>query len=219
MVVLVCSGFALLSGCSNRGELHPALRIDRDQLDWAIERGKHLVVTKKDPEEAFNRGAQDVNIRVSPYVVIRQATCRWPADEIVYAIAQGGDASDAAIRSAVDNAMGDCERQIRFRVVVQVPDSYQSSDLTFALRTNMGQEYPPLAIEAPTRLRPVVSALDPNLPASSMWAYEVRFPTQGCPGLPVIGKRVSGLDLIVKDADCEGVVSFRMQTPYTPTRR
>ena len=219
ILVLVCSGFALLSGCSNRGELHPALRVDRDQLDWAMQRGKHLVVTKQDPEEAFNRGTQDVSIRVSPHVVIRQATCRWPADEIVYAIAQGGDASDAAIRSAIDNAMDNCERQIGFRIVVQVPDSYQSSDLTFALRTNIGQEYPPLAVEAPTRLRPVISALDPDLPASSLWAYEVRFPTQGCPGLPVIGKRVNGLDLIIRDADLEGVVNFRMQTPYIPGRR
>ena len=217
--ILVCAGFALLSGCSNRAELHPALRVDRDQLDWAIQRGRHLVVTDKDPDESFKRGTKDVNIRISPYVIIRQAICRWPVDELVYAIAQGGDSSDAAVRSAVDKAMERCERQIRFRVIVQIPDSYQSSDLTFALRTNIGQQYPPLAIEAPTRLRHIISALDPDLPPSSMWAYEVRFPTQGCPGLPVIGKRITALDLIVKDGELEGVVSFRMQTPYIPSRR
>lgn len=211
-VALAVLGSAILvaGGCGGRRELHPALRVDGEELELAIQRGRGMVNAGVDAGEARRQALEPANVRVSADVIIRSVGCCWPVKEIAYQIAERGDASEGGIRQAVRQALKSVERELKFLVEVQIPESRDPASIGFALRTNMGVEYPPVAVEAPAFLREVVSPFDPSTPPGAMYYYVVRFPIRGGPGIPGVGPEVSSLSLVVKDGESEGAVTFSL---------
>ncbi len=204
-------------GCGRRGNIHPALRVEEEDLDRAKRLGCSLVNTGADPYDAYARGMRDVNARITAHVVLRSASCCWPKDEVAFCIAQGGDSSEAAVRRAVREALKTAERELKFAVVAQLPKERDPADLEFLLRTNTGVEYPALVVEEPYYLRDAQSYYQADAPRSAMYYYLVKFPVRGGPGLPPIGPQVSVLYLVVKDGDMEASAAFRM--PPARTKR
>ncbi len=201
------------AGCGSRERLHPALRANDDDMSRAINRGKSLISTGTDPAQAFALRLKDVNVRVSSDVILRQAGCCWPQDEICYRVAAGGDRSDAAVNRAVSEALKTIERELRCIAVVQLPRDRDPAKVDFALRTNLGVEYPPIAVETPRWLRDVSPTYDKTQPRSALYYYVVRFPIRGGPGVPPVGPNVRSLSLILRDGDAEGRATFDLPKP------
>jgi hypothetical protein len=214
-MALLAVGAAVLAGtgCGGRAELHPALRVENEDLQRAISKGRSLIRQEADVDEARTWALRDANVRVSREVIIRKAGCSWPVDEIALAIAEQGDDSDAGVRRAARRAMRLLERELKFMVVMQVPKSRDPASVEFALRTSRGVEYPPIAVETPTFLREVVSPFDADAPRGAMYYYVVRFPIRGGPGVPPVGPTVSALNLVVRDGQSEGAVDFPLRAP------
>jgi hypothetical protein len=189
--------------------LHPALRLEQQDYERAVERGKNLVLCGDNPYKAYS-STKSVAVRVTPGVMIREATCCWPGDEIAFAIAKQGEGSEAAIARAAQQARKRVGREIKFWVAVQLPKARDPRELTFLMRTNMGQSYPPIAVETPVYLRDIASALDPDLAASALYAFDLHFPIRGSPGYPAIGPEVTSLQLVVQDGDAEATVEFAL---------
>jgi hypothetical protein len=204
-------------GCGRRGDIHPALRVEGEDLERAKKRGCSLVNQGADPYEAYQRGMQDINTRVSAHVILRSAGCCWPQDEVAFQIAQRGDSSDAGVRLAVREALKTAERELKFAVVVQMPKDRDPAEVEFLLRAIPGVEYPALLVEEPYYLRDADSYYDENAPASAMYYYVVKFPVRGGHGIPPIGPQVSTLNLVVRDGELEATAIFRMPRPR-PTR-
>jgi hypothetical protein len=208
---IALAGGLLLAGCSSSETLHPALRLEENDYEKAVERGRNLVATGDSPYKAYSFNTQQVNVRVTQEVIIREAACCWPADEIVFLIAKQAT-DDAAVVRVAKQARRQVEQEIKFSVVMQLPKSRDASELKFAMQSSAGTEYPPIAVEQPILIRDVSSALDPTMPASALYGYDIHFPIQGIPGYPPIGPEVSGLVLIVKDGPSQASVSFVMPT-------
>jgi hypothetical protein len=197
-------------GCSTRQRIHPALRVQDEDIDRGVGRGKRLIISQADCRDAFAPGIRDANVRVSPHVILRTAGCVWPADEIAFQLCQSGDTSDAGIRRAVQQALKTVEEALRITATVQIPAARDPGTIQFALRTNTGLEYPPLAVEQPIYQRSVASPFDPTAPASAIYYYVIRFPIRGGPGVPPVGPQISILYLVVRDGDAEGTAEFRL---------
>jgi hypothetical protein len=201
----------MLAGCSDREGIHPALRVEDDEFGKAVERARTLVTTGGDPYKAYNFGTQQVNLRVSPDVIVREAACCWPKDEIVFQIAQQANGDASAVDRIARKVRDQVERDLKFSVLVQMPNARDpSTAIQFALRSSTGSEYPPLAVEQPVFIREVSTALDPQMPASAIYGYDVHFPIQGSPGYPKLGPEISELTLIVKDGETQVSVPFTM---------
>jgi len=215
LAVALGAGTVLLAlvGCSNREVLHPAFRLEEKDYERAVERGRSLVSCGDDPYRAYSRAGQDVSLRVSPDVVVRQAACCWPKDEIAFAIAKQGDASDVGVARAAKQARKRVQREVKFSVVLQMPKARDPATISFQMRSSVGQVYPPIAVETPVYLRDVSSALDPDMPAAALYSFDVHFPIRGSPGYPPIGPEVSYLQLIVEDGDSQATVDFPMPQP------
>jgi hypothetical protein len=200
---------ALLSpGCSSQDALNPALRLEQEDYQRAVERGRSLV--GGDPYKAFRFSLQQP-LRVTPQVTIREAACCWPQDEIAFAIAKQNDRSDEAVNRAARNARRQAEREVGFSLVLQIQRGYDPSSVRFLMRTSSGQSYPPLSVDAPVYLRDVATALDaPDTLPSALYGYDMHFPIQGSPGFPPIGPEVSSLSLVVQDEQLEAAVTFPM---------
>jgi len=188
-IVAVAALVVCAVGCSSRESLHPALRLDDEDLERAIRKGKNLLATGQDPYQAYAHSMRDVNVRVSPHVIIRSAGCCWPRDTVAFHIAQEGDKSDAAVKRAVQRALKTVEREITFTAMLQIPKSRDEADLEFMLRTNTG------------------------IQVSAIYQYVAHFPVRGGPGVPPIGPRVSALSLEVIDGDCTGSARFDLRSP------
>lgn len=199
-------------GCTSRESLHPGLRVDDEDLERAIKKGKNLIAAGQDPRQAYAHTMKDVHARVSPDVILRSAGVCWPRDAIAFAIAQGGDKSDEGVKRALQRALKTVEREIMFTAVLQIPKSRDPADVEFALRTNMGVKYPPIVVEAPSFVREVISPFDPSAPVSVMYEYVMRFPVRGGPGVPPIGPSVRSLFLDVTDGDCTGSAQFDLRS-------
>jgi len=212
-IVAVAALVVCAVGCSSRESLHPALRLDDEDLERAIRKGKNLIATGQDPYQAYAHSMRDVNVRVSPHVIIRSAGCCWPRDTVAFHIAQEGDKSDAAVKRAVQRALKTVEREITFTAMLQIPKSRDEADLEFMLRTNTGIQYPPIVVETPIFIREVISPFDANAPVSAIYQYVAHFPVRGGPGVPPIGPRVSALSLEVIDGDCTGSARFDLRSP------
>jgi hypothetical protein len=197
----------LLIGCSGRDRLHPAFRLDDDELTRAISRGKRVAATG-DPDEAFRARIVDVNTQISSDVILRKAGPCWPADEIAYQIACSGDTSDAGIKKATKVGLKVIAREMRFTAIVQIPKTSDTASIKFALRTGQGTEYPPIAVETPVYIRDVNPIFDRTAPPAALYRYTVHFAVLGGPGVPPIGPTVRSLAFVVKADDSEASVRF-----------
>ena len=202
-------------GCSSREAIHPGLRVDQQEFDRAVERGRSLVASGADPYQAYGGCTQSVNQRLSGNVILREVSCGWPAQEIAFAIAKQGKSDDTAVQMTAREARRRAEKEIKFSAILQLPKDYDVSRLSFSMRSSLGQIYPPIAVEQPIYLRDVSSALDPSMPPSALYAFEVRFPIQGSPGYPAIGPEVTSLQLVVQEGE-SAITSppFLMPTMY-----
>jgi hypothetical protein len=206
----------MVSGCGNQVELNPALVPQQEDIDQGTAAGKALIAAGADPYQAFSRLMQDINIRVSADVVIRQAAVCWPRAEIAFEIAEQGDASDTGIQKAVTEALFRLRSELRFVVVVQIPDARDPASVGFEMRA-LSTSYPPVAVEKPVLIRAVSSALDPDMPPSSLWSYDVSFPISGSPGYPPIDTNTTFVTLVVKDGEAEGDITVTFPQRRTPT--
>ena len=206
------------AGCSGGSRLHPALRVEGPDLERAKQRGRSLIDRGADPYDAYTCAFVDVNQRVSADVVFRSAGCCWPADEVAYQIAEGGDSSDGAIRHIAGRALRSVAQQIKLTAVVQLPKDRDPASIDFALRTSTGVEYPAVEVAQPVLMRDVQPYYDPDAPISAMYYYEVIFPVRGGPGIPPIGPNVSTLHLVVRDGELEASAQFRMPRVSTTKR-
>ncbi len=201
----------LATGCANKNVLHPALQIGGQELDRAIARGQNMMAQGVDPQDALSYRMVDVNQRVSGEVILRSAGICMPADLIAYDIAKSGDASDSGVRRATAQALKETESQLVCVAKVQLPASADpATALTFSLRTSMGQQYPPLAVETPQLLGSFESPYDPSAAPASLYYYVIRFPVRGGPGVPPIGPQVSSLTLGVSDGTAEATYTFQL---------
>jgi hypothetical protein len=207
--LLLVLGLAVVfaGGCSSRDRLHPGLRLDDDELTDAIKRGKRVCATG-DPQQAFLGRVRDVNTQISSDVILRKAGPCWPADEIAYQIALGGDTSDAAIKQAANAGLKIVERQMRFVAILQVSNDRDPASVEFALRAGAGTEYPPISVEAPAFIRAVNPTFDRSARPAGLYSYMVHFPVVGGPGVPPIGPATRSLELVVKVDDSEGSIRF-----------
>lgn len=211
LLLALSAGALIASGCSNSESVHPALRLEEEDYKKAVERARGLVTSRSDPARAYKTGMQQVNLRVGQDVIIREAAVCWPAEELAYLIVKNS-ADGTAVDRVAKQARRTVETDLKIEVVMQLPKAQDPSSLTFALKTSAGEEYPPLSVEPPIFIRDVASALDPTMPASAMYSYDVHFPIQGSPGFPPIGPGVTSLDLIVKDGTLQAAASFAMPT-------
>ena len=203
-----------LAGCSSREQLNPALRLENEQYERAVERGRSLLAAGADPYQAYTC-AHQANQWVTSDVIVQDAVCCWPADEVAFAIVQQGDSSPTAVERAARQARSQVEREIKFSVVLQIPKSMDPSNVGFQMRSSAGSTYPPTAVDTPVYLRDVTTALDPSLGPAALYGYDVHFPIQGSPGYPAIGTGVSSLSLIIKVGDKEVSVPFTIpRKPY-----
>jgi len=214
-VVVALSG---PTGCAHRHHLHPAFEVDQKAIDKAVIRGKQLMRENRDPLEAFSRSTNDNSVRVSRDVVVRQTCCCYPAFEICYEIARNRDRSETAIRRVVKEALARVERELRFFVYVQLPESRDPTTVQFALRTDRRQEYPPAVVCTPAVVRRVTSGLDPNMPPSVLYCYQVVFLLRGAPGYTPIGPLTRSLYLVVQDGPSEGQIEFSLPRSAWPGR-
>ncbi len=213
ITVCILCALPVLGGCSSRETLHPALRASDDDISRGIRRGKGLI--GRDPGDVFTLRLQDVNVRVSSDIILRSAGCCWPQDEICYRVAAGGDKSDAAVNRAVNEALKTVERELRCVAVVQLPIERDPAKVDFVLRTNLGVEYPPIAVEMPKLLREIDLTWDNTQPRSGLYYYVVRFPIRGGPGVPPVGPNVRSVSLVLRDGDAEGLATFDLPRPRT----
>jgi hypothetical protein len=194
-------------GCSSQEALHPALRLEEEDYQKAVARGRNLI--GGDPYQAYRFTEQP--LRVTPEVTIRGAACCWPKDQIVFAIAKQNDPSDAAVMRAAREARRRAEREIGFAVELVIRKTRDPSSVRFLMRTSTGQTYPPLAVDTPVYLRDVATALDePNTPPAALYGYDLHFPIQGSPGYPPVGPEVTSLSLVVQDGELEASINFPM---------
>lgn len=214
-VLLALSG---LSGCGRRQHLHPAFEVDQEAIKKATIRGKQLMRERRDPLEAFTRCTNGNSIRVSTDVVVRQAACCYPAFEICYEIARSGDSSDLGIQRLLKETLPRVGRELRFFVYIQVPESRDPTNVQFALRTDRRQEYPPAVVFTPALVRRVTSGLDPNMPPSALYCYQVVFLLRGAPGYTPIGPLTRSLYLVVQDGPSEAQIEFPLPTSAWPGR-
>ncbi len=205
----------LAGGCTSREVLHPALRPSTNDTSRAVNRGKRAISIGADPEDTFKFRLEDINVRVSGEVVLRSAGCCWPQDEICYQVAAGGDTSDAGIRRAVSKAMKMIDHELRCVATVQIPQDRDPASVDFALRTNVGVEYPPIAVETPQWVRNISPTFDTSATPAALYYYVVRFPIRGGPGVPPVGPNVRSLSLIVKDGNAEAKATFELPRPRT----
>lgn len=211
LAVLVAGAFAVLvAGCGKQADIHSALRIEDEDLERATRQGCTLINTGADPYDAYARDFRDVNVRLSPHVILRSAACCWPQDEVAFQVAQRGDASEEGAKQAAREAVALTERVLKFAVVLQMPKDREPGSLDFALQTSAGQEYPALEVEAPYLIRDAKSYYDDDAPSSGMYYYIVKFPVRGGGGIPPIGPEVQTLYLIVRDGDLEATAEFMM---------
>jgi hypothetical protein len=209
-------GFSLIAGgCSSRETLHPALRIDDEDMSRAVRRGKGVIAAGSDPEEALKWRLEDINVRVSGDVILRSAGCCYPQDEVCYRVAVGGDKSDAGVRRAVNEALKTIGNELRCLATVQLPKTKDPASIDFALRTSLGVEYPPIAVQTPQWVRDITPIYDASGTSSALYYYVIRFPVRGGPGVPPVGPNVRSLSLIVKDGDAEASATFNLPVPRT----
>jgi hypothetical protein len=210
----------IVQGCSSREALNPVFQPEPEEYQRAIERGQYIIKCGDSPYTAY-RGAVDlVNVRAAPDVIIREAACCWPTDEIAFAVAAQGDASDAAADRAARQALRRAERELKFVVVIQLPKNRDPEDsgITFTMRSSLGQSYPPIAVETPVYVRDVATALDPSMPPAALYSYTIRFPIRGSPGYRPITPDVTSLDLIVQSGESDPArLAFPIPSP--PRRR
>jgi hypothetical protein len=202
-------------GCSSRETLHPALQVSDQDMTRAVNRGKSTIASGGDPADVFKWRLMDVNVRISADVILRSAGCCWPQDEVCYQVALGGDRSDAGVRRAVNKALRTIERELRCVATVQVPKDRDPASVDFALRTNLGVEYPPVAVETPQWVRDISPTFDKSAPPAALYYYVVRFPIEGGPGVPPVGPNVRSLSLLVRDGEAEGSATFDLPRPRT----
>lgn len=214
IVLLLTAG----TGCGRRQKLHPAFELDQEAIDKAVVRGRYLMRERRDPLEAFVQSTSGDSVRVSTDVVIRQTCCCYPAYEICYEIARSGDRSDLGIQRVVKDTLPRVERELRFFVYIQLPEARDPTNVQFALRTDRKQEYPPAVVCTPTVVRRVTSGLDPNMPPSVLYCYQVVFLLRGAPGYPPIGPLVRSLYVVVKDGPSEGRIEFILPKSAWPGR-
>jgi hypothetical protein len=214
LAVLAVGACAVLAGgCGKQEDIHPALRIEGDDLERAKRQGCSLINLGADPYEAYARDFRDVNKRLTAHVILRSAACCWPQDEVAFQIAQSGDASEAAVNQAAKEAVELTRRVIKFAAVLQMPKDRDPVTIEFALRTSTGTEYPALEVEEPYYIRDAKSYYDEHAPASGMYYYMVKFPVRGGGGIPPIGPGVNMLYLVVRDGDMEADAEFVMPRP------
>lgn len=211
-LALVAAWGLSLAGCANSEAIHPGLRLEDEDFDKAVERGRSIVSCGDDPYKAYSFDTQQVNLRVTQDVIVREAACCWPADEIAFRIAKQADGDTTAVDRIAKQTRREVERDLKFSVLIQIPKSRDPSTLKFAMRSSAGMEYPPIAVEQPVYVRDISTALDPNMPASALYGYDVHFPIQGSPGYAPISPQISTLTLVVRDGNAEASVSFNMPT-------
>ncbi len=197
-------------GCSSNVTLNSAFLIEPKDVDKAQERGVSLLNSGADPYSVYNWSTKSVNERVSSQIIVQDAALCLPKDEIAFAIVKQGDASETAVKRAVNQAVKQVSSEVKFSVVLQVSSGRDPKTVQFEMRTNNGGVYPPLAVEEPVMLRAVASVLDPTAPPSAMYGYDVHFPLRGSPGYPPIDTSVSTLYLIVRDGQSESKIPFNL---------
>jgi hypothetical protein len=158
----------------------------------------------------FRHSTRQVNIRLTGDTVVREVACCWPEDEVACAVGQLENTSRAAVDRAAQEARRRAERELRFWVVMELAESHDPSSVKFVLKTQSRQEYPPLIVETPVRLRELPSGYGGAHGPAVQLGYSVRFPTQGSPGYPPIGPGVRELYLVIKDGVAETSVMFPM---------
>jgi hypothetical protein len=183
-------------------------------MSAAKERGKRLIQEGADPYKVYGSPREEVNTRISPDLIFRQAIACWPKNEVAFEVARQGDASERAVRHAAVEAQRRTERELKFLVILQMPQFRDPAEIQFVMRSNRGNEYPPLAVETPTKLRDILVGLDPNMPPSALYRYEVHFPLTGSPGYPPIDTTVSSVGVVVRDGGSEGEQWFSL--PHRP---
>lgn len=214
LAIFVAGAFVMLAGgCGKQADVHPALRIEDEGLERAKRQGCALINSGADPYDAYARDFRDVNVRLTPYVILRSAACCWPEDEVAFQVAQCGDTSEEAVKQAAREAVELTERILKFAAVLQMPKDRDPGSLEFALRTSAGQEYPALEVEEPYLIRDAKSYYDDDAPPSGMYYYIVKFPVRGGGGIPPIGPQVQTLYLVVQDGDLEVAAEFAMPRP------
>lgn len=214
LAAFVAGAFVVLAGgCGKQADIHPALRIEDEDLERATRQGCALINSGADPYDAYARNFRDVNRRLTAHVIFRSAACCWPQDEVAFQVAQCGDPSEEAVKQAAREAVELTERVLKFAAVLQMPKDRDPGSLVFALRTNAGQEYPALEVEEPYLIRDAKSYYDDDAPPSGMYYYIVKFPVRGGGGIPPIGPQVHTLYLVVRDGDLEVAAEFVMPRP------
>jgi hypothetical protein len=213
LAFLVGTAGLIAGGCGKQSDIHPALRVEGQDLERAKQRGRSLARSGADPYTAYAMGLQDVNLRASAHVILRSAGCCWPRDEVAFEIARRGDSSDAGVTRAARDALRTAERELKFVLIVQMPKDRDPASIEFALQTGGGQEYPPVVVEEPYYLRDAESYHDADAPLSGVYYYVVRFPVRGGPGIPPIGPQVRTLYLVLRDGELEASVAFTMPRP------
>ena len=205
-MALVLAG--LLTGCSNRAALHPALRVQSQDVERATRRGQSMIGSGEAPEDAFAYRTVDVTERLSSEVIVRSAGICLPVDRLAYEIAKGGDSSERGTRKAISQATRAADREVMFVASVQVSQTFDPANIQFKLRTNTAMEYPPIAVDMPVLLREVRPSFDPTAAMAELYYYVVHFPVSGGPGVPPIGPEVTSLTLVISDGTSEATVEF-----------
>jgi hypothetical protein len=209
-MALVLAG--LLTGCSNRAALHPALRVQSKDVERATRRGQGLVDSGAAPEDAFAYRTVDVTERLSSEVIVRSAGICLPVDRLAYEIAKGGDSSERGTRRAISQASRAADRELMFVASVQLTQTFDPAGIQFRLRTNAATEYPPIAVDMPVLLREVRPSFDPAAAMAVLYYYVVHFPVSGGPGVSPIGPEVTSLTLVISDGTSEAMVEFPLPT-------
>jgi hypothetical protein len=212
VLVVAAVGLALLAGCSSMEVVHPALRLQDQEVAPATQRGLDLIAAGQCPDEAFAFWLVDVNERVSPEVIVRSAAIALPADRLAYEVAKAGDSSEAGVRRAVAQAGKAIRLEVMFVATIELPQTQDPATIQFALKTTAA-EYPPVAVEAPVLLRDIHRSYDPAAAPSELYSYLVHFPVRGGPGVPPIGPEATTLTFIVRDAGGEVSVPFALPRP------
>jgi len=202
----------ILLGCAgSQGNVNPQLQItERKDITAAVDRGKSL--WGRDPYLVYQgRRTQQVNNRLSQNVIVRTAFLSMPADEVAFTVASlpaGSD--DQTIKQAVDAAVEKINRQLKFVVVLQLLATADPKQIAFGMKTDTGQDYPPVATAEPQLLQQVPASPEDGEPATSMYRYQVYFQTVGSPGYPALDTGVTDLYLTVKDSGAQEDVHFSL---------
>jgi|WetSurMetagenome_2_1015567.scaffolds.fasta_scaffold309717_1 hypothetical protein len=202
----------VLVGCAGGTPVNPSLTITDDtKIDEATKRGISVINSGADPYQLFSNTSQDANVRIGSNVILRSAALCLPKDELAFRVAKHNDATEDGAKQAAQDALNDINTRVHFVAVLQTTKGRDPTSVKFQMATPSGQIYPALALEKPEFIRDIVSSSD--IPATTLYGYNVYFQSTGSPGYPALDTSASALTLIIQDSGAEARLTFTVPAP------